>query len=97
MRRPAPLLTFANAKTVKGEPLGYLTAIMYLTPWTTLRGYNVCPFATRGCTSSCLYTAGMGQFDYVRRARERRTLAYLENPKLVLPTTRRTPSIGLIS
>ena len=33
-----------NAKTVKGQKLGYLTGVLYLAP-ADLSGHNVCPFA----------------------------------------------------
>ena len=33
-----------NAKTVKGEQLGFLTGILYLAP-SNLSGYQVCPMA----------------------------------------------------
>lgn len=54
------LLTISNAKTVKGEKLGYLTGVLYLAPHK-LSGWNVCPMADKfGCVESCLNTAGRG-------------------------------------
>ena len=55
------LLTIsADAKTVKGEKKGFLTAIMYLAPYK-LSGYQVCPMAEiAGCVGDCLNTAGRG-------------------------------------
>jgi len=55
------LLTIsADAKTVKGEKKGLLTAIMYFAPWK-LSGYQVCPLAeVAGCVGDCLNTAGRG-------------------------------------
>lgn len=55
------LLTIsADAKTVKGEEKGFLTAILYLAPWK-LSGYQVCPMAEiAGCVGDCLNTAGRG-------------------------------------
>ena len=55
------LLTIsADAKTIKGEKKGILTAIMYLAPWK-LSGYQVCPMAEiAGCVGDCLNTAGRG-------------------------------------
>ena len=35
-----------NAKTVKGQKKGYLTAILYLAP-SDLSGFNVCPMASK--------------------------------------------------
>lgn len=50
----------ANPKTVKGQKRGYMTAVMYLAPYTA-SGRNVCPFAElAGCWQGCLNTAGHG-------------------------------------
>ena len=50
----------ANAKTIKGQKLGYMTAIMYLAPYLA-SGKNVCPMAaTAKCFEGCLNTAGRG-------------------------------------
>lgn len=53
------LLTVGNPKIMKGQGLGYLTAILHLAP-SRMSGYNVCPMATKGCMSACLNTAGRG-------------------------------------
>lgn len=76
---PTKLLTFNNAKTVKGEKLGYLTAILYLAPSDVSGVINVCPKATAGCKASCLFTAGQGIFNNVQEARKRKTRLYAEN------------------
>ena len=50
----------ANAKTIKGQKKGYMTAILYLAPFK-LSGYQVCPMAElAGCVADCLNTAGRG-------------------------------------
>jgi hypothetical protein len=50
----------ANAKTVKGQKLGFLTAILYLAPYLS-SGRNVCPMADIAqCHEGCLNTAGRG-------------------------------------
>lgn len=50
----------ANPKTVKGQERGYMTAILYLSPYT-LSGANVCPTAEiAGCWRTCLNVAGHG-------------------------------------
>lgn len=50
----------ANAKTVKGQKLGFLTAILYLAPYLS-SGRNVCPMAKIAkCHEGCLNTAGRG-------------------------------------
>jgi len=67
------LLTTQNAKTSKGESLGYLTGILYLAPHSTVEGINLCPFASKGCKTSCLYSAGRGKFSNVQQARIKKT------------------------
>lgn len=52
----------SNAKTVKGQSKGYMTAVLYMTPE---RGAdpdtNLCPSAQlAGCVADCLNTAGRG-------------------------------------
>lgn len=74
------LITFDNAKTTKGESLGWLTGILYLAPYT-LSGRNVCPFASPECIKLCLNTAGMGQFDNVQDARADKTKLFHADPK----------------
>lgn len=72
------LLGTANAKTVKGEKMGYLTFIMYLAP-SNESGYQTCPMASEGCSAACLFTAGMGKFDNVRGPRIRKTRYFFED------------------
>ncbi len=64
-----------NAKTSKNALLTY---ILYLAPGN-ISGINVCPFASPGCLSSCLYSAGRGAFNSVQKARINRTLIFKEN------------------
>jgi hypothetical protein len=50
----------ANSKTVKGQKQGYMTAVLYLAPYSTI-GVNLCPMADQaGCAAGCLNTAGHG-------------------------------------
>lgn len=50
----------ANPKTVKGQKLGFMTAILYLIPWK-FSGVNLCAMAKiAGCIDTCLNTAGHG-------------------------------------
>lgn len=50
----------ANAKTIKGQKVGYMTAVLYLAPYK-LSGVNVCPMAELAdCYNGCLNTAGRG-------------------------------------
>lgn len=74
------LITFDNAKTTKGESLGWLTGILYLAPYT-LSGRNVCSHASPRCAEECLNLSGMGQFDNVQQARIRKTQLFHASPK----------------
>jgi hypothetical protein len=68
------LLTVENAKTVKGEKLGYLTGILYLAPANESGVMNTCPMSTAGCRAGCLYTAGRAaMFAAIPAARIRKT------------------------
>jgi hypothetical protein len=50
----------ANAKTIKGQSRGFMTAILYLAPHDT-SGTELCPTADlAGCAATCLNTAGRG-------------------------------------
>ena len=66
-----------NAKTVKGQKYGYMTAILYLAPGNQ-SGFNVCPLASKGCLKSCLYTAGHGAFSNVQEGRINKTRWYIQ-------------------
>jgi hypothetical protein len=67
---PQNLLTTQNAKTVKGEKEGVSTYIMYMAPFNqNATGKNVCSHATKGCAESCLFTAGRGKFNNVKKGR----------------------------
>lgn len=78
------LLTTQNAKTSKGENLGYLTGILYLAPANNVPGINVCKFASSGCKKACLYSAGRGKFNSVQNARIAKTLLFRDNPDYFL-------------
>jgi hypothetical protein len=75
-----PLLGFdTNAKTVKGEYLGFLTGILYLAP-STISGHQVCPMAKIAqCEYACLYTSGRGAFTSIQNARIKKTQYYFED------------------
>jgi len=75
------LLGVANAKTSKGEDLGYLTGILYLAPSDMVDGVNVCKFASKGCRKACLFSAGRGKFKSVEAARIKKTEFYRDNTK----------------
>ena len=77
------LLTTNNHKTIKGEKLGYITYIMYLSPFTdNSKGINLCPHASVGCSKACLFKSGFGgMYDAVQEGRRNKTEWYLENRK----------------
>tara|TARA_R100000773_G_C4208702_1_gene108835 strand:+ start:142 stop:849 length:708 start_codon:yes stop_codon:yes gene_type:complete len=66
-----------NAKTVKGQKNGYMTAILYLAP-STQSGFQVCPMASEGCKKACLYTAGHGAFNNVQQGRINKTRWFIQ-------------------
>ena len=66
-----------NAKTVKGQKYGYMTAVLYLAP-SNESGFNVCPMASQGCKKACLYTAGHGAFSNVKQGRINKTRLYIQ-------------------
>jgi hypothetical protein len=65
-----------NAKTKKGQAKGYLTGILYLAPSTESGVMNTCGYASAGCRAACLFTAGRGAFQNVRKARVDKTLLF---------------------
>lgn len=70
-----------NAKTSKNTKFGYLTGILYLSPYKT-SGVNLCPMADKaGCVDGCLNTAGRGVFSNVQQARLNRTKLFLNDQK----------------
>lgn len=76
-----PLLSTNNAKTMKGGKLGYLTYILYMTPFTdNSKGINVCSHASKGCADACLVGSGFGGiYDGVKQGRLRRTEYFLSS------------------
>lgn len=73
----------ADAKTVKGEAIGYLTGVLYFTPHL-LSGYQVCAKATTGCIFGCLFTAGRGVYLKTQNARIRKTKLFFEDYPLFI-------------
>ena len=55
-----------NTKTAKNN---LKTFILYLAPADTIGTHNLCPFASKGCKESCLYSAGRGKFSNVQESR----------------------------
>jgi len=80
-KKPLRLLTTNNAKTIKGQKLGYKTFILYMAPFTAnSKGINVCPHASAGCVKSCLVGSGFGgMYKSVAKGRRNKTEYYLAN------------------
>ena len=76
------LITFDNAKTIKGEKQNYLTGILYLAPHKIVQGLDLCPKSTPGCRASCLFTAGRGAMSNVKNARIKKTELFRDNQEL---------------
>lgn len=71
------ILGESSSKTIKGEKIGYLTAICYLVPDAKL-----CPFAElAGCFKPCLKSAGRGAFNSVQKARAEKTAFFYDNQR----------------
>jgi len=69
----ALLSVSSDAKTIKGETLGFLTGILYLAPSTTTK-WNTCSMAKIAkCDVACLNSAGRGAFSSVQTARINKT------------------------
>jgi hypothetical protein len=77
----------SNIKTKKSEKSGeYRGAILYLTPEKSSGLGNVCPFASKGCTLSCLFTAGRGVMAPVIAGRLRKTKMFFQQKDLFFQT-----------
>ncbi len=83
MYKVTKLLTTNNKKTIKGEKLGYLTYILFMSPFTAnSKGINVCSHATAGCAASCLVGSGFGgMYTNVAEGRKNKTEYFLQNRK----------------
>lgn len=75
------LAASGDAKTVKGESKGYLTAILYLAPHTIATKKTLCAHASPACMAACLYSAGRGAFSNVKAARVRKSKWYEADPE----------------
>lgn len=72
------ILNQGNSKTRKGEKFGYKTFGIHLAP-ASLSGYNVCQWASNGCTDACLNTSGRGAMSSVQKARINKTLRFFKD------------------
>lgn len=77
---PDNLLSTRNKKLLKGEKFGYTTYGLNLSPHTqNSQGKNVCPMASVGCASACLFTSGHGSMSTVKKGRTNKTEFFLSN------------------
>ena len=78
-KKPAAMLRLdGSTKVIKGNKLGFRTAILYLAPYN-ISGFNVCPMAQIAqCHDGCLFTSGRGAMQTVMMARLRKTLFFLQ-------------------
>jgi len=76
-----PLLSTNNKKTIKGEKLGYITYILYMSPFkSNSLGKNVCSHASKGCAESCLVGSGFGgMYTAVMKGRMNKTEYFLKD------------------
>ena len=80
------LFTVGNAKTKKGEKLGYLTLILHLSPYKdNEKNVNLCPYATQECIDTCLNDSGrsemQGDNGTIKNARRRKSNQFLNDRK----------------
>ena len=71
------ILTQGNAKIVKGEELGYVTKGIHFAP-ASLSGNEVCQWRSKGCTASCLNTAGRGRMNSIQASRIAKTKRFFD-------------------
>lgn len=81
-----PLLSTNNAKTIKGEKLGYITYILYMSPHkANSKRINVCAYASKGCAESCLVGSGFGgMYTSVMQGRVNKTEFFLRDREAFL-------------
>lgn len=82
------LLSTNNAKTIKGEKLGYKSYILYMSSFKdNSKGINLCSHASKGCSDSCLIGSGMGGiYTTVQNGRRNKAEWFLENRNEFLNT-----------
>lgn len=68
----------SNSKLAKGMGGKYSTLILHLAP-AKESGHEVCSSRSAGCTAACLFTAGRGRMNTVKKARINRTKWWFED------------------
>lgn len=76
------LLTVNSAKIIHSniENTSYYLAIQYFQP-NTISGKNLCPYASKECIATCLFTSGRMIFSNVQKCMEERTKLFLTDRK----------------
>jgi hypothetical protein len=87
-RNYRPILTWQNAKTSKGESLGYYTGIAYLSPATESGVMNTCASASAECIAACLKSSGRLNMPRNTQARIEKTLLLFQARELFLDCLR---------
>jgi hypothetical protein len=64
----------SDPKTIKGSRYGFLTAVQYFKP-----NYKTCMFASKGCMSACLNTAGRGNMSPIQKSRKNKRNLFYSN------------------
>ena len=72
------LLNQGNAKTLKGEKVGFRTFGLHLSP-ASKSGFNVCQWSSEGCRAACLDTAGRGCMSNVQTSRIAKTKRFFKD------------------
>ena len=72
------LLNQGNAKTLKGEKVGFRTFGLHLSP-AHKSGFNVCQWSSAGCRAACLDTAGRGCMSNVQNSRIAKTQRFFKD------------------
>jgi hypothetical protein len=90
------LLTSGNAKIVKGEKLGFMTKGIHLAP-ANLSGHEACRWRSKGCTMSCLNTAGRGQMNMIQDSRIAKTKLFFEDTLAFMEKLAREIASGIKS
>jgi hypothetical protein len=95
-KQPKKLFGTENAKTTKGEKLGYHTFIIYMSPdKQNTKGKTVCSNSTEGCRIACLFTAGMGIFSNVMLGRLHKTEYFLRDRKAFMEQVAKEIKAGI--
>ena len=81
MYKKTKLFSTNNAKTIKGEKLGYKSYILYMSSFKdNSKNINLCSHASKGCSDSCLIGSGRGGiYEGVQNGRRNKAEWYIAN------------------